>query len=149
MLFMPGGEEYGDSVTLQGIDIVASLKSDDEKSKKSFSSTIFDRTDIENRHISSVKELSSFAPNFYQPDYGSRMTSSVYVRGFGSRIDQPVIGMNIDGAPVMNKNNYDFELFDVSKIEIIRGAQSTLYGRNTAAGTINIQTLSPSVAVWL
>jgi outer membrane cobalamin receptor len=71
------------------------------------------------------------------------MTSSVYVRGFGSRIDQPVIGMNIDGAPVMNKNNYDFELFDVAKIEIIRGAQSTLYGRNTAAGTINIQTLSP------
>lgn len=143
MLFMPGGEEYGDSVTLQGIDIVASLKSDDEKSEKSFSSTIFERTDIENRHISSVKELSSFAPNFYQPDYGSRMTSSVYVRGFGSRIDQPVIGMNIDGAPVMNKNNYDFELFDVAKIEIIRGAQSTLYGRNTAAGTINIQTLSP------
>ena len=135
-------EEITDSLTLQGVDIVAPLK-ESQGNDKTYSATTFTLKDFENRHITSLKELSAHAPNFYQPDYGSRMTSSIYVRGFGSRIDQPVIGMNIDGAPVMNKNNYDFELFDISKIEIIRGAQSTLYGRNTAAGTINIQTLSP------
>jgi outer membrane receptor protein involved in Fe transport len=135
-------DRIADSLTLQAVDIVAPLK-ENNSNDNPYSASTFTLKDFENRHISSLKELSAFAPNFYQPDYGSRMTSSIYVRGFGSRIDQPVIGMNIDGAPVMNKNNYDFELFDISKIEIIRGAQSTLYGRNTAAGTINIQTLSP------
>jgi outer membrane receptor protein involved in Fe transport len=140
---VPDESIYNDSITLQGIDIVSSLKESTADKEKPYSSTIISRKQIEERHITSLKELSSIAPNFYQPDYGSRMTSSIYVRGFGSRIDNPVIGMNIDEAPVMNKNNYDFELFDISDIEIIRGAQSTLYGRNTAAGTINIRTLSP------
>ncbi len=142
-LLIPDKEIYSDSITLQGIDIVSSLKSNFADEEKPYSSTTIGRKEIEERHITSLKELSSIAPNFYQPDYGSRITSSIYVRGFGSRIDQPVIGMNIDEVPVMNKNNYDFELFNISGIEIIRGAQSTLYGRNTTAGTINIKTLSP------
>lgn len=142
-LFSPVKEEFGDSVTLQGIDIVASIKQDDNSKNNTRSSSRFSRTTLENRHITSLKELTSLAPNFYQPDYGSRMTSSIYVRGFGSRIDQPIVGMNIDEMPIMNKNNYDFELFDVADIEIIRGAQGTLYGRNTAGGAVNIQTLSP------
>ena len=96
---------YNDSITLQGIDIVSSLKESTADKEKPYSSTIISRKQIEERHITSLKELSSIAPNFYQPDYGSRMTSSIYVRGFGSRIDNPVIGMNIDEAPVMNKNN--------------------------------------------
>jgi len=141
--FAPTKEEYGDSVTLQGIDVVASIKQESGSTGSTRSSSRFSRTAIENRHITSLKELTSLAPNFYQPDYGSRMTSSIYVRGFGSRIDQPIVGMNIDEMPIMNKNNYDFELFDISEIEIIRGAQGTLYGRNTTGGAVNIKTLSP------
>ena len=38
--------------------------------------------------ISAIKDVGEIAPNFYMPDYGSRMTSSVYVRGLGSRMDQ-------------------------------------------------------------
>lgn len=135
--------ERTDTVMLTGVDIVSSVKMSDEDERLSLSATTVGRVDIENRHINSVKELSAMVPNFFQPDYGSRMTSSIYVRGFGSRIDQPVVGMSIDQMPVMNKNNYDFELFDIDKVQIIRGAQSTLFGRNTAGGAINITTLSP------
>ena len=39
--------------------------------------------------IEAPKGISLVAPNFYMPDYGSRMTSSIYVRGLGTRIDQP------------------------------------------------------------
>lgn len=143
-MFIPLVEEPVDTFMLESIDVVASLKQSDEN-VSSFSSTTVGRVQLENRHIASLKELSSIAPNFYQPDYGSRMTSSIYVRGFGSRIDQPVVGMSIDGVPVLNKNNYDFDFFDVSSVQIMRGAQSTLYGRNTVGGAINIQTLSPLV----
>ena len=98
---------------------------------------------IERGHVDALKNLSQNVPNFYVPDYGSRMTSSIYVRGLGARIDQPVMGLNIDNVPVLNKDNYDMELADAERIEVLRGPQSTLYGRNTMGGVINVYTLSP------
>ena len=143
MLFAVPEEEKIDSVLLQAVDIVSSVKISDDEASNGYSVTSLRRAELENRHISSIKELSAIAPNFYQPDYGSRMTSSMYVRGCGSRIDQPVVGMNIDGVPVMNKNNYAFDLFDIDRVQVMRGAHGVLYGRNTSGGTINLYTMSP------
>ncbi len=135
--------ERVDSVLLPEVDIVASVKMPDGDEKAAYSVTTIGRAALENNHLTSVKELSALAPNFYQPDYGSRMTSSVYVRGFGSRIDQPVVGMTLDEMPIMNKNGYDFDLFDIDRVQVMRGAQGVLFGRNTSGGAINIYTLSP------
>lgn len=93
--------------------------------------------------IVAMKDVSELVPNFYMPGYGSRMTSSIYVRGLGARMDQPVVGLNVDGVPMLNKDAYDFDLFDISKIEVLRGSQAILNGRNTMAGQVNITTLSP------
>lgn len=107
------------------------------------SSTVIGTSEIERQGIESMKNVSGVVPNFYMPDYGSRMTSTIYVRGLGARIDQPVVGLNVDNVPFMNKDNYDFELLDIERMEVLRGPQSTLYGRNTMGGLINIYTLSP------
>lgn len=93
--------------------------------------------------IDAVKGVSIIAPNFFMPDYGSRMTSSIYVRGLGARMDQPVVGLSVDNIPYLNKDSYDFDLADIENIEVLRGAQSVLNGRNTMGGQINIRTLSP------
>lgn len=106
-------------------------------------STVISGAEVERLNVVTMKNVSEVAPNFYIPDYGSRMTSSIYVRGLGARIDQPVVGLNIDNVPYLNKDNYDFDLLDIERIEILRGPQSTLYGRNTMGGLINIYTLSP------
>lgn len=142
-LFSLIGPERVDSVVLEEVSIVASIKMPDSDEKGAFAATTVNRAALENRHVNSIKELTAIAPNFYQPDYGSRMTSSIYVRGFGSRIDQPVVGMNVDERPVMNKNGYDFDLFDIDRVQIVRGAQGALYGRNNSGGAINVYTLSP------
>ena len=99
--------------------------------------------------IEAPKDISLVAPNFYMPDYGSRMTSSIYVRGLGARIDQPVVGLTIDNIPYLNKDSYDFDVCDIAEIEVLRGAQSVLNGRNTMGGQINVRTLSPlSASGW-
>ena len=90
-----------------------------------------------------LKDVSEMAPNFYIPDYGSRMTSSIYVRGLGARMDHPIIGLSVDNVPVMNKDAYDFDVPDIESIEVLRGAQSLLNGRNTMGGQVNIRTISP------
>ena len=105
--------------------------------------TSINRQQIERYNIAGMKGVSEIAPNFFMPDYGSKMTSSIYVRGIGARIDQPAVGLNIDNIPFLNKNAFDFDMFDIERIEVLRGPQSTLYGRNTIAGLINVYTLSP------
>ncbi|MCM1293823.1 MAG: TonB-dependent receptor [Bacteroides sp.] len=98
---------------------------------------------IERYDIDGVKGVSEIAPNFYMPQYGSRMTSSIYVRGLGTRIDQPIVALNIDNVPLLNKDNYDFSFADLDRIEVVRGPQSILYGRNSIGGVINMSTYSP------
>ena len=93
--------------------------------------------------ISAIKDVGEIAPNFYMPDYGSRMTSSVYVRGLGSRMDQPVVGLQVDGVPYLNKDAFDFDIFDIASIEVLRGARATLNGRNSMGGRIVVTTMSP------
>lgn len=105
--------------------------------------TRIDSADIERYDITAMKNVSAITPNFYIPDYGSRMTSSIYVRGLGARIDQPVVGLNVDNVPYLNKDNYDFDIIDLESIEVIRGASGVLNGRNALGGQINIHTLSP------
>ena len=98
---------------------------------------------VETYGLVNLRQASALAPNFHIPSYGSRMTSSIYVRGLGTRIDQPVVGLNIDNIPILNKDNFDFDLADIDRVEILRGPQNILYGRNTMGGLVNIYTLSP------
>jgi outer membrane receptor protein involved in Fe transport len=98
---------------------------------------------VETYSIVNLKQVAAMAPNFYMPSYGSRMTSSIYVRGLGTRIDQPAVGLNIDNIPIFNKDNYDFDLADIDRVEVMRGPQNILYGRNTMGGLMNIYTVSP------
>ncbi len=140
--------EYPDSVsepiTLSLNEItVSGIKHSNSVTDKAAIITTVGREQVERNGIMTARQISDFAPNFFIPDYGSRMTSTIYVRGLGARIDHPTMGLNIDNIPVMCKENYDFDLIDISRAETLRGPQSTLYGRNTMGGLMNIYTISP------
>ena len=132
-----------DSIISLGELSVTAIKYGDGFKNKAIASTTIGKREIERYRIYSFKDASAMIPNFYIPDYGSRMTSSIYMRGQGTRIDQPVVGMNIDNVPILTKENYDLNLLDIERIEVLRGPQSALFGRNTMAGVINVTTLSP------
>ncbi|MBX3044454.1 MAG: TonB-dependent receptor [Candidatus Kapabacteria bacterium] len=105
--------------------------------------TLIEGIEIVNNNIRNLRDFSSIAPNFFMPDYGSKLTSPVYIRGIGSRINSPSVGLNVDYVPYFEKSAFDFDLFDIERIEILRGPQGTLYGRNTMGGIINVFTKSP------
>ncbi len=130
-------------VTLDEVSVTAIKDGSVGNAMRPVARTLVTEAEIERLGIVTMKGVSELAPNFYIPDYGSRMTSSIYVRGIGARIDQPSVGLTVDNVPFLNKDNYDFDLVDIESIEVMRGPQSTLYGRNTMAGAINITTLSP------
>lgn len=97
----------------------------------------------ERENMTSIKDLSLLVPNLYIPDYGSKLISALYIRGIGSRINSPAVGVYVDNIPYLDKSTFDFEFQDISKIEVFRGPQGTLFGRNTMGGLINIYTVSP------
>jgi len=98
---------------------------------------------ISGRQIDALKDISSFVPNLYIPDYGAKLTSAIYIRGIGARSSGQSIGLYVDNIPYLDKSSFDFELTDIQRIEVLRGPQGTLYGRNAMGGIVNIYTLSP------
>ncbi|MCF8302850.1 MAG: TonB-dependent receptor [Bacteroidales bacterium] len=109
----------------------------------SASASTLEAKQIQNEELSSATELSSRVPNLFMPDYGSKLTSPIYIRGIGSRINSPSVGLYVDGVPYFEKAAFNFEFFDVERIEVLRGPQGTLYGRNTMGGIINVYTEKP------
>ena len=87
--------------------------------------------------------LSSIIPGLHIPEYGASLTSTIYLRGLGSRMENPVMGLYIDGIPVIDKNAYDFDWEGVSRATMLRGPQGTLYGRNAMSGVLSLSTFSP------
>lgn len=138
----PAAAEVDTTVVLEGVSVTA-IKQQSNLANIGSQATIIGRQSIESQGIATVRGASDLVPNFFLPDYGSRMTSTIYVRGLGARIDQPSMGLNIDNVPVLCKENYDFDITDIARVEMLRGPQSTLYGRNTMGGLMNVYTLSP------
>lgn len=125
-------------------EIVIVASKDKSKLKKLPASvSLLSKSLIESNEINSLNQVSNFAANFVMPDYGSKLTSPVYIRGIGSRINSPSVGLYVDNVPFFEKAAFDFDFFDIERIEILRGPQGTLYGRNSMGGLINILTLSP------
>ena len=136
------GTEVSD--TLTGAVVESSMKQVLDMERLASPVSVVYLNDLENRGITSPKDLSAMIPNLHIPDYGSSMTSTVYLRGFGSRMENPVMGLYVDDVPVLNKNAYDIDMLDIRRADMLRGPQGTLYGRNSMCGVLSLSTLSPS-----
>jgi len=106
---------------------------------------------LQERAVGNVAQLSNLAPNVTldggTPFSGSPSVLSAYVRGIGSddfafNID-PGVGIYVDGVYLARTVGANQDLLDVERIEILKGPQGTLFGRNTIGGAISIVTRDP------
>lgn len=123
--------------------VIAASKDKSVLKKMPVSVSLISSSAIQSNEINTLDEVSNLTPNFVMPDYGSRLTSPVYIRGIGSRIKSPSVGLYVDHIPYFEKAAFNFDFYDIERIEILRGPQGTLYGRNSMGGLINIITKSP------
>lgn len=93
--------------------------------------------------LKTLSGITGAIPNVFMGDYGSKLTSPIYIRGIGSKINAPSVGLYVDRVPYFEKAAFAFDFFDIEQIEVLRGPQGTLYGRNTMGGIINVITKSP------
>lgn len=97
----------------------------------------------ESKGIEDLTDFTGLAPGFHMPDYGTALNSPIYIRGVGTRINEPTVGLYVDEIPYYAKATFNFDLYDISRIEILKGPQGTLYGRNSLGGLIKIHTPEP------
>ncbi len=130
-------------VDLEELVVISSPKETSKLRQLPTSVSMISQKDMSAHHITSLKNVSSIVPNFFMPDYGSRLTSAMYIRGIGSRINTPAVGMYVDNIPYLDKSAFDFNFYDIERLDILRGPQGTLYGRNTMGGLVKVHTRSP------
>lgn len=106
----------------------------------------FTGNELENRQITSTDQLSEVTPNLtfdsVSPASGSSSAGQIFIRGIGQTdftpVTDPGVGLYIDGVYMARSVGAVLDFLDVERIEILRGPQGTLFGRNTIGGAISI-----------
>lgn len=129
--------------TLDTIVVTALKRSEDVKNVPA-SITVLDAALIEDAGIDDMEGISDFTPGLEFYNAGSRRHAISFMRGIKSiHTGEPAIGYYVDGVSYSKSYMFDFPLFDVEQIEVVKGPQGCLYGRNAMAGVINIRTSDP------
>ena len=123
--------------------VVVGFKQDKSYQLSPQSASSLSASFLERENFNNIKDITAVVPNLYMPDYGSKLTSPIYIRGIGNKTGTPAIGLYIDGIPYFQQSTFDFNLHQIEQIDVLKGPQGTLYGRNTMGGVIDVNTKSP------
>lgn len=139
-------QEGGDTAG-QGIaDIVVTAQRRNERLQDvPIQVAAFSSETIENAGISSSQDFVSLVPNITLDESFTYLNSFIVVRGVTeiNNADSPV-AVIVDGVPQNSQKQFRMNLFDVERIEVLKGPQGGLYGRNAIGGAINVVTRAPS-----
>ena len=141
------------SESFTGIEeiIVTARKKEEPLQETPVTITALTDTKIQKLYATDLKDLGMSVPNLIINTAASGSFSNsaaVFMRGIGnsdidSTIDPP-IGIFIDGVYVPRSSNSNLDLFDIEQVEVLRGPQGTLFGRNTTAGAIVVRSKRPT-----
>lgn len=131
------------SLEMGEVEIMAVAKETPGMRLQPQSVTQLGNSEMRDRQVTSLKEATAIVPNLFIPNYGSRLTSAIYIRGIGSRVGSPAVGLYVDGIPYVDKSAFDFRFVDIERMDVLRGPQGTLYGSNTMGGLMRLYTKNP------
>ena len=117
-------------VDLDEVIIVAQPKEVMSLRQQPLSSIVFSDREMRQLSVTDLRQLSAYVPSFAMPDYGSRLTSSMYIRGLGSRVSNSAIGIYYDNIPLMSPAAFNSYFYQLERVDVLRGPQGTLYGAN-------------------
>ena len=108
----------------------------------------FSGEDLSRRQITSLVDIARDVPNLIgHNNVGLNTATVVFLRGVGSTQSfatvDTTVGFYVDDVYIARQNANNFQLFDVDSVEVLRGPQGTLYGRNTSGGAIKVNLARP------
>ncbi len=118
--------------------------------KSSVDLDVLSSRDLDRAGISSPDDLTRIAPTL---TIGTAAVSpQIYVRGVGdfaaTQVNNPAIAVNVDGVYVARTASLSTQMYDLERVEVLKGPQGTLYGRNASGGAVNLITRGPRLGVF-
>lgn len=131
--------------------VVTAQKTEQNAQRVPIALTAFTAADLAKKNITSVAQLSDSAPNVTfdagVPFGASTDVLAAYIRGIGQNDfafnQDPGVGVYVDGVYLARSVGANQSLLDVERIEVLKGPQGTLFGRNTIGGAVSIITRDP------
>jgi len=132
-----------ESATKLDAVVVTADKKEESLQSVPFTVSAISSRQVEQYRLWNAKDITAIVPNLYSanPGDGRNVTS---IRGITSTSYDPAVATYIDGVNQFGLDTYIAQLFDVERIEVLSGPQSTMYGRNAMGGVINIITKKPT-----
>lgn len=125
--------------------IVTANKQQQEIDKVPASITVFSGIELEDKMLNTIEDMAKYTPGLDIGDYGTALKKAPSMRGLYSDYSSmsSTTGLYVDGVPVLDGTGFDETLTDIERIEVLKGPQGTLYGKNSEVGVINIITRKP------
>jgi len=128
--------------------IVTAQKREQNLQQTPISIAAFQAETLEERGITNIGQLASAVPNLAIRPFGSSPTTlRLFIRGVGANDSQitqdPPVGIYFNGVYIARPVGLSLDVADIERIEVLRGPQGTLYGRNTTGGAVNVITKKP------
>jgi iron complex outermembrane receptor protein len=148
VIITPGEETFvtilmGKSYARLDEVVVSSDRTERSLREMPASVSLFGRTMVAEYRLWSLREMAGLVPNMNSADPGDNRNTT-FIRGIGTTSYDPAVATYVDGVNQFNLDTYIPQLLDVDKIEVLRGPQGTLFGRNAMGGVINVTTRKPS-----
>jgi iron complex outermembrane recepter protein len=139
------------SISLEEI-IVTAQRREERMQETAISIAAFTAQALETKQVRSLDQLTGSIPNLVfdgsAGNTGSNSAASVFIRGVGQGDfvinTDPGVGIYVDGVYLSKVVGSVLDVFDFERIEVLRGPQGTLFGRNTIGGAINITSIKPT-----
>lgn len=138
-IVLPGTTRQLDEV------VVTAQKREEVLQRLPLSVTALTAKQVQDFRLWNTRELTAIVPGLYSDDPGDKRNVTS-IRGIATTSYDPAVATYIDGVNQFTLDTYISPLFDVERIEVLRGPQGTLYGRNAMAGVVNIITKQPTNA---
>lgn len=143
------GQEAGDEDTGASTEIIVTAQKRNERLQDvPLSVTALTSEALENRQITDTSGLTQLAPSLTFQQGNNPSNASFRIRGIGTSLfgqgTEPSVSVVLDGVVAARQAQGFADLIDVERIEILRGPQGTLFGKNSTAGVISVVTARPS-----
>jgi iron complex outermembrane receptor protein len=130
--------------------VVTARKREERLQSVPISVAAFNSAALEAHQVFNVNELAKFTPNLQYAAGASGLSSSsnFFIRGIGQddfiTTTEPGVGIYLDGVYLARVTGSALDLADIERVEVLRGPQGTLFGRNTIGGAVNVVTSKPT-----
>ena len=128
--------------------VVTAQRRDESVQNVPIAISAFDGGELARRGVTNALEVAQFVPNLVAVNNtGLGSANAYYLRGIGNSETiptfDPPIGTYVDDIYISRQNSNNLSLFDVERVEVLRGPQGTLFGRNTTGGAVSVFLAEP------